>query len=205
MAHYFEYDPGQKEEIRSFFYYFGSERFDFCSDAGLFSTGHMDEGTDLLLHNLPPLQGSLLDLGCGWGAVGVVLGKLYAPTQVTMADINPKALFYAEKNCVQNGVKATFVLSDCFDKIEWRFDSIVLNPPIHAGKETVFRLYEGAFARLNPGGSFYIVIQKKHGAKSSIQKLSDLFGHCETLAYQKGTFVLRCLFESPLQCVQGGI
>lgn len=192
MAQYFTYDATLPSDVKQFSYYFGSEPFTFWSDSGLFSTGHMDPATACLLAHIVPFSGSLLDLGCGWGAVGVVLAKAYGLKQVTMSDINQKALEYAEKNCAHNGVSATLVLSDGFEKIQTSFDVIVLNPPIHAGKQTVFRLYAQSREHLNPGGAFYVVIQKKHGAQSSIQQLTALFGNCEILHRKKGCFVLRC-------------
>ncbi len=193
MPQYFEYDASLAPDRRSFSYYFGSERFAFQSDSGLFSAGHMDEGTNALLHCVAPFTGSLLDLGCGWGGVGVVLGRLYTPAAITMADINPKALELAQLNCEANGVHACLTLSDGFAALEGSFDVIALNPPIHAGKETVYALYEGAKTHLKEQGAFYVVILKKHGAQSTISKLTELFGGCETLLQKKGLFVLRCV------------
>jgi len=196
MPQYFEYDENQKEDIREFDYFFGKERLRFRSDAGLFSAGHVDEGTDLLLRHIPPFSGSLLDLGCGWGAAGVTLGKAYGLGSITMSDINPKALALAQHNCAQNGVTAQLVLSDGFAALDGSYDVIALNPPIHAGKDVMFALYSGAAKRLNAGGALYVVILKKHGAQSTLKKLTEIFGSCEVLYQKKGCFVLRCVNQT---------
>ena len=191
MSHYFIEDQELEHRIEEFTYYFGSHRFQFQSDAGVFSPGHVDPATDLLLHQLPVLTGEVLDLGCGWGPVGTVLGKLYPESvRITMADINGRALALAQRNSQINGVEAVCVLSNGFQALEGSFDAVVLNPPIHAGKTVVFGLYEGAFAHLREGGRLFVVIQKKHGAESTITRLEELFGSCEILYRKKGMYVL---------------
>jgi len=192
MNQYFEYDAQQKSDPKRFAYYFGDREFVFESDAGLFSTGHVDAATELLLQHIEPFSGSLLDMGCGWGPVGIILGKIFGLSSVTLADINPKALHYAKINCGANGLTADCILSDCYQNIEGSFDVIAVNPPIHAGKAVVFAIYEGARTHLSAGGKLYVVIHKKHGAESSITKLREVFGHCELLYKKKGVFVLRC-------------
>ncbi len=191
MPHYFIADNSLKSDIKKFTHYFGGEKFTFKSDSGVFSHGHVDPASDLLIKTLPKLSGSLLDLGCGYGPIGVMLGKVYGLT-VTMADVNSRALSLARENCDANGVTAELVLSDSFESISGCFDTITLNPPIHAGKDIMFAMYEGAKEHLTPGGTFYIVIQEKHGAKSSIKKLTELFGECKVLYKKKGVYVVGC-------------
>jgi len=191
QSHYFTDDPNLEDDPRIFTYYYGDNALRLQSNSGVFSHGHVDEATDVLLKNIPPLQGSLLDLGCGCGVIGVALGKAY-DLRVTMADVNPRALACAEINCRENGVEAGIVQSDCFEGIAGHFDTITLNPPIHAGKEIVYRMFEGAKAHLRPGGSFYAVMLDKHGAGSATAHLRGIFGACETLYRKKGLRVLRC-------------
>jgi len=166
--------------------------FTFLSNSGLFSCEKVDAASILLMENIPPLTGSLLDLGCGYGPIGTVLGKVY-PVQVTMSDVNRIALEYAAKNARRNGVTAQVVHSDGFENLSHDYDSIVLNPPIHAGKEVMHRLYYGAAKHLAPGGAFYIVIHKKHGAESTINTLAEIFISCLTLYKKKGLYVLKCV------------
>ena len=191
MQHYFTHDPNMPDDLRTFAYYFGGQQLRFTSNSGTFSHGHVDPLSHLLINTMPPVQGSLLDLGCGWGAMGIGLAKAY-DAQATLADVNPRALHCAELNCRQNDVDCAIIESDCFDEIAGKFDTIVLNPPIHAGKDVVWRMFDGAAEHLNLGGKFYIVVLEKHGAKSAMRKLSEVFGSCEVLYKKKGEHVLCC-------------
>jgi 16S rRNA (guanine1207-N2)-methyltransferase len=191
QSHYFTDDPNLPDDPRMFAYYYKEHALRLQSNSGVFSHGHVDEATDVLLKHIPSLRGSLLDLGCGCGVIGIALGKAYG-LRVTMADVNPRALACAEINCRENGVEAGVVLSDCFENIPGSFDAIALNPPIHAGKEVVLRMFEGAKAHLNAGGGFYAVMLEKHGARSAAAHLRGIFGACETLYRKKGLRVLRC-------------
>ena len=144
VSHYFIEDPNLAHQVEAFSYYFGDRRFRFESDAGVFSPGHVDPATDLLLHQLPALSGEVLDLGCGWGPVGTVLGALYPETaRITMSDVNGRALALAERNSRANGVEAACVLSDGFEGLEGPFDAVVLNPPHPCRQIGDFRLVRG--------------------------------------------------------------
>lgn len=195
MSHYFTEDDTLKPNIEEFSYYFKDCKLDFVTNSGMFSPGHTDYATSLLLQTVPPLSGSLLDLGCGWGVIGISLGKQYG-LSVTLADVNGRALECAEENCRRNNFSAQTVKSDCFESIDGEYDTITLNPPIHAGKKVIFDMYDGAFSHLKQNGKFYLVIQKKHGAESTIKKLTELFGSCETIYKKKGYYILSCTKQS---------
>ncbi|MCL2377997.1 MAG: methyltransferase [Defluviitaleaceae bacterium] len=169
---------------------FGME-FRFLANNGLFSCDKVDAASIILLENIPPLAGRLLDLGCGYGTIGIVLARKNA-INLTMSDINRIALQYAARNAALNQVEAECIHSDGFENLEGKYDNIVLNPPIHAGKEVMYRLYTGAAAHLAPGGALYIVIHKKHGAESTLEALKGLFHECITLYKKKGLYVLQC-------------
>jgi len=189
MSHYFIKDDSLKDDIQNFSFYYHSHKFTFTSNSGMFSPGHVDEATVLLLGYIPPLSGRVLDLGCGYGVVGIAIAKLYDGVEVVMSDINERALRYAEINVKQNSVRATTLLSDSFENIGGTFDAIILNPPIHAGKETMYRMYANSHEKLNNNGVLYIVMQKKHGAESSLKKLTEIFGNGNTLYKKKGFYV----------------
>ena len=161
----------------------------FTADTGVFSARKMDTGTDILLRNIPALKGSLLDMGCGCGCIGIVLAKAYG-LDLTQADINPRAVRLTIENAAKNGVVSRVVQSDLFSKIQEDFDTVVINPPIHAGKNVIFSMYEGSYKHLKPGGKLYIVILKKHGAESSIKHLAKTFGNCQVLYKKKGCYIL---------------
>jgi len=170
---------------------FGME-FSFLANNGLFSCDKVDAASILLLENIPALTGRLLDLGCGYGTLGIVLAKKN-DVQLTMSDINSIALGYAARNAALNQVDAECIHSDGFENLSGLYDNIVLNPPIHAGKEVMYRLYAGAAAHLTPGGALYIVILKKHGAESTLKMLKKIFYECLVLYKKKGLYVLKCL------------
>ena len=192
LSHYFIEDDTLEPHIERFSYYFKSEKFELVSDSGMFSQGRVDAATDLLMHSLPELHGRLLDLGCGYGVIGIVLAKVYG-VDATLADINGRALGCAEQNSELNGVKVNIVKSDCFENITGCFDFITLNPPIHAGKAVMTAMYQGAHDHLVPGGSFFAVIQKKHGAESTQKLLAEIFGNCTAIYKKKGYFVFECV------------
>lgn len=194
MSHYFEYDDNLGHDKRKIECSYGGVDFSFTTDIGVFSREHMDPATDILLRTIPPLSGSLLDLGCGWGCIGIILAKLYS-LKLTQSDINPRALELTRQNCGANGVRSEVVCSDCFDNIPGSFDAITLNPPIHAGKSVTYRMFEEAAGHIVAGGRLFVVTLKKHGAESTEKKLREVFGGCETLYRKKGYYVFSCGVE----------
>ena len=124
--------------------------------------------------------------------MGVLAGAGWPQARVTMADVNPRAIALARRNAEQNGVRAEAVLSDGFDNLEGSFDLIALNPPIRAGKETVYRLFQEAAEHLSPNGALCIVIRKQQGAPSAQKYLSGLFHSVQTIARKGGYHVFQC-------------
>jgi len=190
MSHYFIENPDILTNERELTLEFQGHKFRFLTNNGLFSCNKIDDASLLLLRNMPPIQGALLDLGCGYGLLGIVLAKLN-DVSLTQSDVNSLALSYAEKNASINSIATTPIHSDSFAAIPGMFDNITLNPPIHAGKETVYRMYQESAEHLNPGGSLFIVIQKKHGAESTMKKLNELFTQCNIIYKKKGYFVIQ--------------
>jgi len=190
MNHYFVENPSLLTNERKLELEIFDTKFKFMANNGLFSCDKIDDASITLLKNTPPLKGTLLDLGCGYGTLGIVLAKKYS-LDLTMADINSIALDYATRNAKLNQVSAISIHSDGFTNISDIFDNIVLNPPIHAGKETMYRMYEKSVLHLVSGGSLFIVIQKKHGAESTIKKFNELFTQVNVLHKKKGCYVLQ--------------
>jgi len=190
MNHYFTENPSLLTDERTLELEIFDMHFKFLANNGLFSCDKVDDASITLLKNIPPLEGTLLDLGCGYGTLGIVLAKKY-DVQLTVADINSIALDYATRNAKLNEVAATPIHSDSFANITGVFSNIVLNPPIHAGKETMYKMYIESAQHLTPGGALYIVIQKKHGAESTIKKLGDIFAQVNILYKKKGCFVIQ--------------
>jgi len=191
MSHYFTEDKSLISDPQEITYFFGANEFTFTTDAGLFSKDHIDPATDILLRSIPPLSGSLLDMGCGYGCIGIVLAKTYS-LQLTQADVNPSAVDLTKTNCDENGIESTVIQSNCFANVSGCFDTIVINPPVHAGKVVTYQMYEDSISHLNQGGRFFIVTLKKHGAESTYAKLKSVFADCEIIYKKKGVYVFCC-------------
>ena len=173
----------------------------FTTDAGVFSKGELDEGTRLLLDALPSLSGRVLDLGCGWGAIGVSIARANPEASVTMADVNLRALGLAKDNAAANGVTCRILESDGMSAVMGeRFDAIVTNPPIRAGKQVIYKMFADAAVSLTEDGALYLVIRKQQGAESCVKYLKTLYGDVERMAREDGFWVLRA--ASPVREAQ---
>ena len=167
------------------------QSFHFYTDAGVFSKKMVDYGSQVLLNALDLERGkNLLDVGCGYGPLGISLAKVQG-VQSTMIDINSRAIDLAKKNAERNGVVAHIFHSNIYENVSEKFDYIISNPPIRAGKKVVHEIIEGAFDHLNQGGSLTIVIQKKQGAPSAKVKMENVFGNAEIIRKDKGYYILR--------------
>ena len=190
---YYTRTPSSESKPAECAFSFRGKTLRFTTDAGVFSRGELDAGTRLLLAALPDtLEGSILDLGCGWGPIGVSVKSAWPDTDVTLADVNLRALSWAEKNAARNGVLVACLESDGFSALEGRiFDAVITNPPIRAGKQVIYRLFREAFDHLSPGGSLFLVIRKQQGAESCIRYLEGFFASVEKLDRSAGFWVLR--------------
>jgi len=195
MSHYFIENKALLTDERTLELDIFDTGFKFLTNNGLFSCDKIDDASVTMLKNLPPLSGTLLDLGCGYGVLGITLAKKYS-LSLTMADVNGIALDYATRNAKINGVHSNAVLTNCFDNITDIYDNIVLNPPIHAGKDIMYRMYEEAARHLTHSGSLYIVIYKKHGAESTIIKLQEIYDNVNVLYKKKGCYVVQATYTA---------
>ena len=189
--HYYTENPNSAHDERRVTLKALGQTLTFTTDAGVFSRDGLDRGTEVLLEALPPLAGRVLDLGCGWGAVGVALGKRWPGLEIVMTDINSRAVELARRNLAENGVQATVVQGDGFASVEGCFDAIITNPPIRAGKAVIYGLFAQARERLNPGGALYVVIRKQQGAPSALKYLKEIYAEAETVDRGSGFHVLR--------------
>lgn len=190
MEHYYSEQTDTPSEPKEIQLYFQGRAYPFITDHGVFSKNRLDFGTDLLLKTtMERLQGRVLDLGCGYGPVGVLV-YLHKHILCDMVDVNQRALDLAKKNLKKNGAKGNVFSSDGFSQLEGFYDAILFNPPIRRGKEVIYRLFEEARDHLAPGGSLYLVIQKKQGMKSAKEKLESLFKEVHILDKKAGYYVL---------------
>ena len=192
---YYAENPDAEHDIHDLRVQLLGEDFHFYTDAGVFSKKMIDYGSQALLSVLNFSAGqSLLDLGCGYGPLGISLAKVQN-LKVTMVDINQRALELAQKNAKRNGVEVDIYQSNIYDQVKGQFDQIISNPPIRAGKQVVHDILEGAYDHLKPGGSLTTVIQKKQGAPSAKAKMAQVFGNVEVVKKDKGYYILRSIKE----------
>ena len=192
---YYAENPDAAHDIHELRVDLLGEKMTFLTDAGVFSKKMIDFGSQLLLKCLEVNQGeTVLDVGCGYGPLGLSLAKAYG-VQVTMVDINNRALDLARQNAERNKVEATIFQSNIYEQVEGTFDHVISNPPIRAGKQVVHEIIEESKDFLETGGDLTIVIQKKQGAPSAKSKMEEVFGNCEILKKDKGYYILRSVKE----------
>ena len=190
--YYYTNAPTSEHEDRHFTTVFMGKTLAFDTDAGVFSKQHIDPGSEILCKSLPELRGRVLDMGCGWGAMTVMALARFPALDVTMADVNERALDLAVRNVQKNGMQAKAVLSDGFERVEGEFDAVMTNPPIRAGKAVIYRMFEDAKAHLAEGGRLFLVIRKQQGAPSALKFLKELYAEAETIERDGGYWVIAC-------------
>ena len=192
---YYAENPDAAHDIHELRVELLGEKMTFLTDAGVFSKKMVDFGSQLLLKCLEVNQGeTVLDVGCGYGPLGLSLAKAYG-VQVTMVDINNRALDLARQNAERNKVEATIFQSNIYEQVKGNFDHVISNPPIRAGKQVVHEIIEKSKDFLEAGGDLTIVIQKKQGAPSAKSKMEEVFGNCEIVKKDKGYYILRSVKE----------
>lgn len=197
--HYYTAEPASAHHPGEVRFCYGGRELVFATDSGVFSRRELDRGTEVLLAALPEaIDGPVLDMGCGYGAIGVAVGARWPELSVIMADVNRRACDLARENARRNGVDAEVLESDGYAALAGRrFATILQNPPIRAGKAVMYRLFAQAAAHLKPGGQLWLVMRKQQGAASAMAYLATLFGAVDCTAKKGGYWVLRC--QTPLK------
>src|SRR5574344_1140847 len=171
MSHYFENDNNLKEDKKIINVDMFGKRFRFSTNSGVFSKDKVDYGTKLLLNNIVihKKSGKLLDLGCGYGVLGVILGENYKNLDIDMVDVNERAVALANYNLKLNGVNGVnCYVSNIYEGVNSKYDYIVTNPPIRAGKDVLLQFLVGSYDYLVSDGQLWFVMRKDHGVKTMI-------------------------------------
>lgn len=197
MSHYFDEKQNTlKSNQKTLTYTFNNHQFTFISDHGVFSKDHVDSASDLLLRTIQVDSSvrRMLDLGCGYGVLGIVLGKIY-PLDVTLSDVNERALNLAQKNASINHVETRVIKSYALNNIDGDFELIVTNPPIRIGKQALYDIFIQIRDHLTPQGECWMVMHKKHGALSALKFLNQI-GQAKIIDRHKGFHII--LFKKSL-------
>jgi 16S rRNA (guanine1207-N2)-methyltransferase len=192
MSHYYKNDPQLKHTTINIRLDYHNQAFNFQSDDGVFSKDEVDTGSMALLNYLSslPLSGNLLDVGCGYGLLGVVLGKLFPQLQVTMVDVNERALVLSQLNLANHHLVGAVYYSDAYTSVTGCYDYIISNPPIRAGKSVVHRILVDAKGYLAANGKLIIVMRKSHGAPSAIALLKSHYQTVTIVDRFKGFYII---------------
>lgn len=194
MGQYFENNSNLESKKRLLKLYINDNSLSFYSDSGVFSNDKIDYGSYTFLKTLlnEDKVNSILDVGCGYGTLGITLLYFKWCKVASLVDVNLRALELTKENIKLNNVSnASCFESDGFLMVNDKYDAIIINPPIRAGKRVIYKMYEDSKSHLNDNGKLYIVIHKDLGANSSISKLKEIYNKVEIINKDKGYFIIR--------------
>ncbi|MFV0393655.1 MAG: class I SAM-dependent methyltransferase [Coprobacillaceae bacterium] len=194
MNHYYTNNSELESEPNTFTFKYKGEQISFTSDIGVFSKNMIDYGSRVMLDaiQINNNQNKVLDVGCGYGTFGISLKKVYPHIKVDMVDVNDRALLLCKNNVEQNHLSDINVFkSYIYEAITDKYDIILTNPPIRAGKEVVHKILEESYQYLNTNGELWVVIQKKQGAPSTKKKMQEVFNNVEIVKKDKGYYILK--------------
>ncbi len=193
MGQYFTNDENLKSEYRNIIYKYKDLTLNFTSDLGVFSKDRVDFASKLLLETYfenGKKNINVLDVGCGYGFIGITLSKIMN-SNVDMIDVNKRAVHLSNINIKNNNVNANAFISNIYENINKKYDCIITNPPIRAGKSVYMNIIENAAEYLTDDGELWFVMNKDHGAKSTIEKIKNVYD-VNVVSKSKGFFVILC-------------
>ncbi|QQZ09540.1 class I SAM-dependent methyltransferase [Heyndrickxia vini] len=193
--HYYSRNPEIKSNPVYWEFRLRGQVFRFKTDQGVFSKKEVDFGSRFLIDmfKMPDINGPILDVGCGYGPIGLAIAKMSVDRSVHMIDVNHRALNLAKENAETNSITNVAIYeSDRYENVkETEFAAIVTNPPIRTGKNVVHDILTNSFKHLKVGGELWVVIQKKQGAPSAKAKLEEIFEEVKVVGKNKGYYILK--------------
>ena len=165
------------------------KEFELYTAGGVFASKKLDRGSALLINKAEVKKGQrILDLGCGYGVVGISIMMGYPGIEFVFSDVNERAMKLTKMNLRLHKSKGKMVCGSMFEKLkDEMFDVILLNPPQTAGKKICFQMIEESRDHLNSKGSLQLVARHQKGGKELEKKMKDVFGDVEQVA-KKGGF-----------------
>lgn len=191
--HYFTEKPKSKPELGIIRTYFRNRLFEFITASGVFSKTRIDPGTRLLIESMIlPEKGYALDLGCGYGPVGIVAAALNPKLRIIMTDLNERALWLAKENTKRNKAENVEIRKGfLYEPVEgMKFETILSNPPTTAGMKIVLPIIKQAPEHLAKGGLLQIVVRSKISGKRLTTTMKETFGNVKIHARKSGYRVL---------------
>lgn len=194
---YYTEKPNSQIREKEFTVAWRNKSLRFISVSGVFSFGdQLDKASRLLIENYTPSGNTVLDMGCGYGAIGLFLKALYPQLVMTLTDINERAVEYTQKNAERNNLWVKVIKSDLYEALkENRFHDIVTNPPVAAGKKVITQLIREAGDHLYSGGSLWLVAFHNKGGSTFKKIMEETFGNAEDVEKQGGIRVYRSIKE----------
>ncbi|WP_442597468.1 class I SAM-dependent methyltransferase [Neobacillus sp. D3-1R] len=194
--HYYSKEQKVESDPIHFDFKLRNHSFRFRTDNGVFSKKEIDFGSRLLVEffRFPTIEGDILDVGCGYGPIGLSIAKDAGARKIHMIDVNERALSLAKENAQLNQISNVSIYeSYCLDAVEEgvKFAAILTNPPIRAGKKVVHQILRQSYDYLTTDGELWVVIQKKQGAPSAVELLEGLFNEVEVVEKKKGYFIIK--------------
>ncbi|CAH0418709.1 class I SAM-dependent methyltransferase [Periweissella ghanensis] len=196
--HYYTENPDIVHDEKTWSFNLLNNEIKFTTDNGVFSKQTVDYGTRVMLEAFredhAPV-GKILDLGTGYGPVGISLALAYPERHIDMVDVNNLALSLAQRNATNNRVaeQVNVFHSNVYEDVTEQYAAILTNPPVRAGKEIVQAMISEAVAHLVAGGTLTVVLQKKQGAPSAKKLMEEVFGNCEIIRKDKGYYILEAV------------
>lgn len=192
MSQYFTNDKNIKSEDISFGYTFNGRELKFISDAGIFSKNRIDYGTNLLLNTIELKGTRFLDLGCGYGIVGVCIASVDSTYNVLSVDVNERAVQITNENYKNNSIRnGKAIVNNVYANITEKFDMIITNPPIRAGKEVVYDMVLGGINHLKEEGEMWVVIRKDKGGLSLYKNMQEVYKFVEINNKKSGYLIIK--------------
>jgi len=186
--HYYTKEPTSKLRLWKIRARLRGNELEFWTGTGIFSGKKVDKGSELLANESIIREGwKVLDLGCGYGAIGMAIAKAYPSAKAVMTDINKRAVKVARMNKKLNRLpNVSVVQGDMYEKVSGPFDTILLNPPQTAGKDICLKMIELAPKFLRKGGLLQIVARHKKGGKQLAEKMKAVFGNVREISKKSG-------------------
>ncbi|NLK87338.1 MAG: class I SAM-dependent methyltransferase [Clostridiaceae bacterium] len=193
--HYYTEHPTSEIRERSFTQNIRNTELSLLSVSGVFAfENKVDKASELLIKAFAPSGGTVLDLGCGYGAIGLFIKAMFKDQTVYLSDINERAVEYALQNARNNRLEITAIKSDLFSAFEnTTFDDIVTNPPFAAGKKILSSLIEQAYDYLNTNGALWITAYHNKGGSTLKKMMEERFSNVEDVEKSGGIRVYRSI------------